>query len=71
MFLFAAHTQENGDLRLTGYGASSLAGRLEVAWNGVWGTVCGTRFDSHAAGVACRQLGLGHVVSHSRTPTVR
>ena len=64
--------QREGDLRLDGYGASTLAGRLEVYLRGQWGTVCGDgEFNSVAAKVACRQLGLGHAVGYHGTPFLR
>lgn len=44
--------------RLVG-GSSSTNGRLEVYYNGQWGTVCTDDFDSNEATVVCRQLGLG------------
>jgi len=45
-------------LRLVG-GTTAREGRLEVLYNGVWGTVCDDGFNNIDAGVACRQLGLG------------
>lgn len=40
-------------------GTSSNSGRLELAVNGLWGTaVASKQFDSAAADVVCRQLGL-------------
>ena len=38
-------------------GDNNATGRLEVCYNGVWGTVCDDLFDEQAATVACRQLG--------------
>jgi len=37
------------------------SGRLEVQYNGVWGTICDDKFDNTDASVACKQLGLGYV----------
>ena len=37
--------------------ALSSEGRLEVCVNGVWGTICDTRFSRLDAQVACNQLG--------------
>ncbi|CAI8003352.1 Deleted in malignant brain tumors 1 protein [Geodia barretti] len=56
--------QREGDLRLAGYGASRLAGRLEIFLGGEWGTVCSHRDTLDVTKVACRQLGLGHFVGH-------
>lgn len=35
------------------------AGRLEIYFNGEWGTVCGDGFGKKDARVACRMLGYG------------
>ena len=65
-------SQKHGDIRLSGYGSCSLAGRLEIYFNGKWGTVCGDiKFDLLTASVACRQLSLGPAVSVTYYPDLR
>jgi hypothetical protein len=49
--------QPHGGLRLAGSGANARQGRLEVYYNGEWGTVCREDFTNVDAEVACRQLG--------------
>jgi len=41
-------------------GGTKFEGRLEVMYQGVWGTVCDDDFTNVDASVACRQLGLGY-----------
>ena len=48
----------DGALRLSSF-LSSSSGRLEIYYNGVWGTVCDDSFGQIDADVACRQLGYG------------
>ena len=45
-------------VRLVGSGLQ-YEGRLEVFYNGIWGTVCDDSFDNVDATVACKSLGSG------------
>jgi len=47
-------------VRLAGSGVNDT-GRLEVYYNGQWGTVCIDDFDDNDAAVACYMLGFGYV----------
>ena len=51
--------QFSGDVRLVASSGSTevRVGRLEVYYNGQWGTVCNDNFGINNARVACRQLG--------------
>ena len=47
-------------IRLAG-GEFNYVGRLEIFYNGQWGTVCDDGFNVEAADVACNNLGFGCV----------
>jgi len=52
---------EGGDSVALVGGSSPQEGRLEVQYNGVWGTVCDDGFTNAATRVVCYSLGFGYV----------
>lgn len=71
MFATASNPKCNdGEVRLVG-GVSANQGRVEICYNGVWGSICGSSDDgswSHEeAAVVCNQL--GYDLSHTSMNT--
>ncbi|XP_025102094.1 deleted in malignant brain tumors 1 protein-like isoform X3 [Pomacea canaliculata] len=52
------HTAESVRARLVN--GTAAAGRLEINYDGEWGTVCDNRFEKEEAQVACRMLGFNN-----------
>ena len=66
LFIFVdfENGKNDGHIRLTDGGLNY--GRLEIAVDGYWGTVCSTNFDEAAADVACKQLGFNNSLAITR-----
>ena len=58
LYISATHENctSNGEVRLDGH--KSTEGRVEICYNGEWGTVCDNNWGPPDAKVVCRQLGL-------------
>lgn len=59
-----ANGKVDGRLRLSDGGYNY--GRLEIAVDGYWGTVCSAKFHKAAANVACKELGFDESLKITR-----
>ena len=56
---------EEGSTRLTHVGSTTEpVGRLEMCYDGYWGSVCNDFAGANTAAVACRQLGYDVIGQH-------
>ncbi|KAJ1095621.1 hypothetical protein NDU88_000780 [Pleurodeles waltl] len=63
LLVLAVNCSETPVLRLAG-GGQHCAGRVEIYYQGQWGTVCDTNWNERAATLVCKELGCGSELDH-------
>ena len=58
--------EKSPSIRLEGPLSSNGTGRVEIFYNGEWGTICYNYWDINDAKVVCRQLGYRYAISALR-----
>ena len=58
-YLLCHYIYIDASIRLVG-GSNDLEGRVEIMYQGIWGTICDDGWDDIDASVACRELGFSH-----------
>ena len=64
----ADRCNDHGSVRLVNKMNETNEGRLELCYNGQWGTVCDRSFGLIDGRVACRQLGFEGITHKSVNP---
>ena len=70
VFIECIHSLPYGSLRLSQgphVAPNASEGRLEVFYDGNWGTVCSSDFDFEAANVSCKQLGFLRAIDYQES----
>nr|XP_054774441.1 neurotrypsin-like isoform X2 [Lytechinus pictus] len=57
LLLFAISLSSSQEIRLAGHGSNIRQGRVEIFFEGRWGTICDDDWDLADADVVCRQFG--------------